>query len=43
MLVVIAPSEEDSWQAYQRGDALAGEFNEKVAATLRKLFEPSSE
>jgi hypothetical protein len=41
--VVIARSEEDSWEAYKRVDATAGEFNEKVAPTLRRLFEPPSE
>jgi hypothetical protein len=43
MLVVTARSQEDSWEAYKRVDALAGEFNEKVAQTLRRLFEPFPE
>ena len=39
----VASSEEDSWAAYLRVDATAGEFNEKVAPTLRRLFEPFPE
>jgi hypothetical protein len=42
-LVVTARSEEDSWEAYKRVDAAVGEFNEKVAPMLRRLFEPFPE